>query len=159
MKKKTLSEIKNSKPFEFNDIFVYLSVTCAVLILLFVFVFFPSAKKHEGFNVLMGNKTVLSYYLDKKEVELSPEYQDKILVEETEEKTTVTIYTNEDNSAFNVIVFNKTDGTAKMLDANCGGKDCVSFPPLQNSGVIYCDPHFVKILPIGASGFIPPVTG
>ena len=159
MKKKTLSRIKSSKPFEFNDVFIYLSIIFAVLVLLFIFVFFPSTKKYDGFNVQVGNKTILTYSIDQKEVNVSLEYKDKILIDETEEQITVTIYLSQDKSAFNVIVFDKIAGYAKMLDANCGGKDCVAFPPLQNSGVIYCDPHDVKILPIGASGFIPPVTG
>ena len=159
MKRKNQSELKSAKMFEFNDVFIYSAILLVVLILFFSFVIFPAKATGVGFEVFKGEKVALTYYSDSKSVKISPEFQNLIAIEEKETQIDVTIFVDESKTSFNVITFSKEKGDAKITKSTCHSKDCTLFPAVKNSGVIYCDPHGVKIVPIGSGGFTPPVTG
>ena len=56
---------------------------------------------------------------------------------------------NDGDGGFNVIYIDKTARTAKIVDANCKGKDCAYFAPIDdNNKIIYCSPHGLRVEPL-----------
>ena len=152
-----LSKIKQSKPFEFSDIFVYCALILALALLFLFFVILPASSVSKGFNLFIdGNKVDVYYYgTDKVEI-CNDNYLDLITYDKSTNQ--ITVFVDGDKTHFNVITVDNANKTAKITDANCSqSKDCVSTPTLGVA--IVCAPHKLKITPIGDDGFTPPVTG
>lgn len=154
---KILNRIKVRKPFEFNDIFIYLFILALVSVLFICFVITPSLSNANGFSIHVGQDKIFSLDYSSGEYEISKDYLDKIIVDQ--EKSTITIFFD-DQSSFNLVEYNLKEKWVKMLDSACSkSKDCVYEPKISSSGMIYCAPHDLKILPIGEFSPTPPVIG
>ncbi|MDE6356623.1 MAG: NusG domain II-containing protein [Clostridia bacterium] len=52
------------------------------------------------------------------------------------------------NGGYNVIEIDKAERSVKITEADCGKRDCVYTAAItDNSGMIYCSPHKLRILP------------
>ncbi|MDE5729708.1 MAG: NusG domain II-containing protein [Clostridia bacterium] len=52
------------------------------------------------------------------------------------------------NGGYNVIEIDKAERSVKVTEADCGKRDCVYTAAItDNSGMIYCSPHKLRILP------------
>lgn len=157
MKIDKFAKIKQSKPFEIGDVFVYFALFLALLFLFIFFVIVPSTTVSNGFNIFIdGNKVAVYHYGSNKVDICNDNYLNLINYDAT--KKTITVYSDSNKTAYNVIAVDDANKTAKIIDANCStSKDCVSTPSLGVA--IVCAPHKLKITPIGDGGFTPPVTG
>ena len=91
---------------------------------------------------------------------MEKDFSDFVLLTETDDGYTLTIYTSNDKTGFNVIFINTKESSVKIIESTCSvSKDCVYSPAISNSGAIYCAPHGIKIIPNGTSGNIPPIVG
>ncbi len=154
---KILNTLKVRKPFEFNDIFIYLFILSLVAVLFICFVITPSLADVKGFSICVGQEEIFSLDYSSGKYEISNDYLDKIIVDQ--KKSTITIFF-EDESNFNLVQYSLKEKWVKMLDSACSkSKDCVYEPKISRSGMIYCAPHDLKILPIGEFSPTPPVIG
>ena len=156
MKDEKFKELKESKTFEIGDILVYSALFILLLVLFVFFVITPSAKTPDGFNIFLDGKKIAVYRYDDGLNIINDDYLN--LISYNRDKKSITVYVDDAKTEYNVITVDITNKTAKVTDANCSqSKDCVHTPPLGSA--IVCAPHKLKITPIGASGFTPPVTG
>lgn len=146
---------KNRKPFERGDIFLYSSVLILIIILLCVFVIFPKQEDSAGFKVYKGESLVLTYTYEK-ELTISPTWQNKVTYNQND--CTITIFL--DGGEFNRLIINESNNSVKMIESTCSeSKDCVHSPAISYSGIIYCAPHDLKVLPLNKTTNAPPSVG
>ena len=158
MKKSLFKRIKTSSLFYKKDIFLYLFVCVFVLALFFGFVFFADASTPDGFKAIKGGQTVFSFNFDKNDLTVSQDFTNLVKVENSQNLITVTVYTDDKYTDYNVVEIDKVNLTAKVTDSTCSiSKDCVRSPKIKGNGAIYCAPHDLKI--VGLGGFVPPVSG
>jgi hypothetical protein len=156
---KTNTKIKNSL-FRKADIIIYVALTIVVSLLLVFFVFLPMNKHTSGFIVSVEGKTCLTYRFQGDILSIEGEFTSKVDVKEVDGGYQITVYHSQDKSSYNQIYIDVNNKTAKVTESSCSvSKDCVHTPSISNSGVIYCAPHALKILPIESDGFIPPSVG
>ena len=159
LKIKNHSQIKQNKPFEINDIFIYLIVIVSLFILFLSFVILPQKTQSNGFVVYKGQELVFTFYNDSSKVVVQDNFSSLVKIEQVQDGLTVKVFTDENLNAFNLVFINVNDRFAKMLDSTCSqSKDCVHSPSINDFGMIYCAPHELKIVPLGQND-IPPWTG
>lgn len=158
MKRRDNLSLKNSKPFEFNDLFIYITIAFIVLVLFSLFVFFPKHANSDGFTVYKGKTEILTFYY--KDCVIDNKSNLTVENKSTDNGVYITIYHTKDKKSFNVLFVNTIQKTVVMHDSTCSNsKDCTHSPAIQNNGAIYCAPHDLKIVPIGSNGKVPPTTG
>lgn len=152
-------KIKAQKPFEIFDFIAYAVTAVFVTVLFFAFVVIPTHSAAEGFKVLIDNVTVLVFKYDDNSMTVTPSFTDT--VEYDNEAHTLTIYTDEEKSDYNVLYVDAQARSVKMIDANCShSKDCVYFRPVtSDAGFIYCAPHKLTVLPLSSTAKTVPITG
>ncbi len=159
MKRKDLNSIKQTKPFMKGDILIYSLLFLLVVVLFFAFVLFPKSNDSKGFCVYKNDKTVLYYYFNNNTLTISKDFENLVEKSTVQDGFTLTIYTNNNRNDFNVLYVNTQTASVKVVDSTCSvSKDCTSFPALTDKGLIYCNPHGLKISPLS---FTPsdPITG
>lgn len=158
MKRKDFLSLKKAKPFEFNDLFIYLIIIIMVTVLFFAFVIFPKNKANDGFKVYKNGVEVLTFYYDEQTLIVKDGFNVK--KERSDGGVYLTVYHSKDLSSFNKLYINLSDDTVVMVDSTCSNsKDCTHTPAIKSVGAIYCAPHDLKIAPINSDGKVPPTTG
>lgn len=158
MKKQTVNEIKNSKPFNKVDVLVYVTLLLIVFALFAAFVFSPAKKDVEGFIVEQDGKTVLTYTLSDKNYVVSSEFAESVEITDGENGVYFKIY--QSNGTKYNIVYIDFDGYADVTESNCStSADCVHSPAITNSGAIVCVPNSLKVSPINGNYSDQPVVG
>ena len=144
MSLKKVTQVKKDRGFKIFDLIVY-GVIIVLIAVLFISLFATSDRSPlSGVRVCVDNRAVFGYDFEKDEYEI---LSDKVAVENGADKLTVTVTPHSGEK--NVIVINKKRGTVKMTEANCHGKDCKYMPEIKdNSGIIYCSPHKLRIEPL-----------
>lgn len=149
--------MRSSKLFYKGDLLIYLALSVMLLALFFALVIFPASKSSSGFEICRANDTILTYVDGKFSVD--EKFSSLVQIKSVEKGFEVTIYTDQAQTHYNVLLFDKKQSTAKVIESNCSlSKDCTYIPAIKNSGTIYCAPHDLKIQPIN-SDFTPPVAG
>lgn len=147
MKKNIYTKIKAYKPFEFNDIFLYSFILLLVVVLFLCFVILPQTKQAVGFSIEINDKNIFSFDYSTYEYIIETDYSNYIDIDK--ERNTITIYLNDERTEFNRLVFNTDKKVVKMLESTCSKtKDCLYEPEISKTGIIYCAPHKLKVLPI-----------
>ncbi|MBQ9734608.1 MAG: hypothetical protein IJV95_01995 [Clostridia bacterium] len=158
MKTKDYISLKKAKPFEFNDLFIYLAVAITVVALFLAFVIFPDGNKNDGFCVYKGKTQVLTFYYDGKLLDVNEQFF--IQQDDVKNGIYLTVYHTQDKNSYNKLYIDLIAKSVVMVDSTCSNsKDCTHSPAIKNSGAIYCAPHDLKIVPIDGDGRIPPTTG
>ena len=158
MKRKDFLSLKKAKPFEFNDLFIYLAVIITVTVLFLAFVILPKNKTSDGFKVYKNGVQVLTFYYGDQSLIVNDGFNVK--KEQVDGGVYLTVYHSEDLSSFNKLYINLADKSVVMQDSTCSNsKDCTHTPAIKNVGAIYCAPHDLKIAPINSDGKVPPTTG
>ena len=159
LKRDYFNSIKVRKPFEVLDIFVYSFLLLIVFVLFLCFIILPQAKNAEGFFICLEEKQVCSFNYSTNEFMVFEEFSGK--VDFDKENSTITIFLNNDKTKFNKVAFNKDKKVVKMIESTCSiSKDCVFEPEISKTGIIFCAPHNLKILPInGDFSPSPPIIG
>lgn len=159
MKSTILDKIKDKKPFEFNDIFIYLSLLVIVALLFLFFIILPQNNNPKGFKILIDNREVLTFDYQSEYCSFLEDYSNQIEIDEN--KNQITIFHNQEKNSYNVIKYDTVKGSVKMFDSTCSNtKDCVYEMAISINGAIYCAPHDLLIIPItNNSASKPPVLG
>ena len=139
------------KPFLLGDIFVYLTVALLVLALFTSFFFLSKDRESKGFIVSLSGKTVFTYDLDNDKFKVENEFSKNLSIEQSKGGYIVTVLINEED--YNKIFIDKEHSEISVVESTCKKEYCVHSPAIGKKGAIYCDPHGLKIMPIGADGF------
>lgn len=159
MRNNIFNNIKVRKPFEVIDIFIYLFLLIVVFVLFLCFVILPHLESAEGFLIAKNGNTIVNFDYSSGKYSVDSEFKKLVVVDEN--SCTITVYTNEQKSEYNVIVFDREKKVVKMLDSTCSStKDCIYEPEISVNGMIFCAPHDLKVLPLN-DNFSPtsPVIG
>ena len=143
MSLKKIEQVKADNGFKIWDLVIY-GVVLALTAVLFVVIFTTrNTDPLTGVEITVRGEIVFEYEFGGR----PKSHSEKITIDENDKGITVTVST--DNGGLNIVYINKSAKTVKMHDANCKGKQCIHFAAIKNnSGVIICDPHGVKIEPI-----------
>ena len=155
MFRKTLKDIKNAKPFSAHDLILYAVVVIVTALSLLLFFTVNKPKDLLGFDFYSDNVLVATYRFSDDEFSVKQEFSDKFLFD----GDTITCFTNDDKTDYNIVFIDKLNKIAMVKDANCHGKDCLKLSANQNGGVIYCAPHKLKVVLNVYSGNVDPVIG
>ena len=143
MSLKKIEQVKADRGFKIWDLIIYALVLLAVAAL-FISIFVTRDKSPlRGIRVVVVNQTVFEYDFESGEKKISDESKVEI-AEETSESLKVIIRPH--SGEYNTVVINKS-GSVKVTEANCRRRDCTIDEIKDNSGVIFCLSHSVKIEP------------
>lgn len=143
MSLKKVQQVKADRGFKIFDLIVYGAIALLVAALFIAVFASRDTSPVEGIRVYAGGTAVFEYDFGKGSYTVLGE---SVTVTDGE-VLTVKIDTA---GGCNVLEINKAERTAKMAEADCRGQDCVHTPAIKdNSGIIYCSPHGIKIVPFG----------
>ena len=138
---KKIEQVKRDRGFKLFDIIIYGAVILIVAVLFIVLFTTRDTSSLTGVRITVKAEVVFEY-----EFGGTLKYSDGVTVEEDGNGITVTIQTDGDK---NVVFIDKSKKTAKMIEANCKGKQCMYFAVMNdNSDFIYCSPHGLKVEPL-----------
>lgn len=150
MSLKTVENVKRDKGFRLPDLIVYCALIAIIALSFILWFSLRNSDPLTGVYIVFRDETIFEYDFEDGVISANESY---ITVEVDGSKTTVHIKTDYGE---NYLVLE--DNRANMVDADCGG-ECVYMTPISdNSGVIYCAPHYLKVLPMGYEvddGYIP----
>lgn len=159
--KMLIKRLKNSKPFCKSDIIIYAFIALVIALLFLFFIIIPArAEKNSstGFIIEQNKNTILTYAYKDQTFKIEQDFIDYVKIEKNESGFTITIYSNDEHTEYNIISVDNTTKTVKMADTNCRSELC-KYMHASDNGIIYCAPRALKISLIGSSGFTPAVTG
>ncbi len=154
-----VDKIKSSKPFKLWDILIY-SLILALIALMFIAIFVIAPKKDiTGFKITLNDTTVVDYSFNDNSILINSDFRDRIKYNQT--SNTITVYTNEQKTEYNIISFSLENKTVWISESNCSdSKDCVHFEPISSGEqIIYCLPHNLKVVSTGGKVNNTPSTG
>lgn len=151
--KKSLTEIRNSKPFYPFDLIIYCALTLTVAIAVLAVFFVGKTAENLGVYILLDNETVAEYRFSDNKFTIKSGFESHFSVEDCG------IYFYPDGNSgedYNLIILDGENKTVYIKEATCAGHDCEKQKITENGGFIYCAPHKLKIVPIKISD---PVSG
>lgn len=139
-----VEQVKADKGFKIWDLIIYGAVIVIVAVLFITIFAVRDTSPFRGIRVVYVNDVIYEYDFENgREVSRNEKYVE--ITENDDGKLILKVNTG--GGDYNVIQINK-NGSVKMIEANCGKKDCVYTPELKdNNGIIYCSPHRLKIIP------------
>lgn len=141
MSLKKIKQVKEDKGFKIFDLVIYGAILLAVAAMFIAVFATRNGDPLTGVRIYYSAETVFEY-----EFGGEPVYSDCVSVEETDAGLTVTVTVAEGK---NVLYIDKQAKTAKMAEADCNGKQCTYFAAISdNNGLIYCNPHKLRIEPL-----------
>ncbi len=147
MSLKKVAEVKKGRIFKIWDILVY-GILFLIIAVMFIVVFAAKdTSPLHGICVYIDNSPVFEYDFVNGESAVLKNDGCVEIVSEDGEKLTVKFYYGEN---YNVVEIDKIAISVTVTDADCGSKDCTYMRAIvDNSGIIYCSPHRLKIVPVG----------
>ena len=141
MNLKKVKEVKKDKGFKLFDLIIY-GVIAVFVAVLFTVIFTTQNKTPiAGVRICVAAEVVFEY-----EFGGEPSYKDGLDVEENGNSLTVTVHAD---NGYNKVYIDKLTKTVKVIEADCRGKQCMYFAPIENnSQLIYCSPHALRIEPL-----------
>lgn len=151
MSLKTVERVRRDRGFRFPDLIVY-GVLAMIIALSFILWFtLRDGDELTGICVYFRDERIFEYDFDGGKVVYAD--GDLVTVEQSGGETVVNVSTEHGK---NTLVINGR--SAKMRSADCGGECTYMYPITDNGGVIYCAPHYLRVVPKGYSeedGYIP----
>ena len=143
MSLKKVNQVKADKGFKIFDLIIY-GVVIALVVVLFVVIFFTSDNSPlKGIRIYVRNEIAYEYDFDKGQRTLNGNFTE--IVSQNDDEVILRINTGDGD--YNIVRIDRK-GSVKVTEANCGKNDCVYTPEIKNSsGVIYCSPHRLRIVP------------
>lgn len=153
MSLKKIKQVKVDKGFKIFDLIVY---GCVVLLVIAMFVAVFATRdtgELKGIRIYSDNVLVFEYDFENKV------YNDVLKNGKTEiisDFNGLTVKIKYGEKGYNTVrIENKT---VRVIEADCATKDCMYMKPVKDkSGMIYCSPHRLRIIPYefdGDDGFI-----
>ena len=141
MSLKKVYELKKDKGFKLFDLIIYGGVVVLAAALLLSVFLTRNDDPLTGVRVYVAGTVVFTYEFDGELTGRS----ESVEVAEDGRGITLTVHTD---GGYNVIYIDKTARTVKVTDADCRGKQCMYFAAIDdNNGLIYCNPHSLRIEP------------
>lgn len=156
VKNKERQNTDKIKPFLFGDAIIYLIIAVCIIALLLSFFFLSKNKELSGFTFSLNGKTILTYDIKEDRFDIAEGFNDSIVIEKKDGGYQITIYSKEKTQS-NTAFIDKTSKSVRVTKSTCKKDYCVHSPAITSDGVIYCDPHGLKIAPIGAGGHSGPI--
>lgn len=144
MSLKKTQQLKNDRGFKPADLIIY-GIIVLLVAAAFIWVFASrDSAPLSGFTVYVGNTRVFEYDFTRNKYAVLP--ADGVEVE-TEEGANLTV-TVRQAAGYNVLEVDVSAKSVRVVQADCGRGDCVFTPAVRdNSGIIYCSPHRLRIVP------------
>ena len=153
MVKKSVSTIRNSKPFYPFDVIIYFALILAVTCMLFAVFFADNSAENLGVYILFDNETAAEYRFSDDKFTIKSGFESHFSVEDYG----IYFYPDENSrEQYNIIILDGENKTVYVKKATCAGHDCEKQKITTSGGFIYCAPHKLKIVPIKLSD---PVSG
>ena len=149
MSLKKVESVKADKGFKLPDLIVY-GVIILLVAVLFIAVFATrNTDPFQGVKVYVNQQAVMSYDFNKGGLK-GLEVTAKDGSVEVPESVTDSVFTVKVNvgDGYNVIRIDQSARSVKIIEANCGTRDCVHTRAVENNnGIIFCSPHRLRIIP------------
>ena len=147
-----LRQVKSDRAFRRFDLIVY-GIVLLFVVILFILVFTLTDSSHlKGVRVFVDGKAIFSYTFENDEYETSGE---GVEVENSQSKLVITVSAG---GGYNKIVIDKRARKARVFEADCRAKTCTYMHLNDNSDVIHCAQHKLRVEPLDYSpdgGYIP----
>lgn len=143
MSLKKLDDVRADKGFKIFDLVIYAAIIVAIAAIFLAVFLTRDTGGLSGFEIYREGKLIYSFSFDGGET-----FCDNNFVETERGEGSLTIKITA-GSGKNTAVADLNARTVRMTEANCSThKDCVYTPAIRdNSGVIICSPHGIKIVP------------
>ena len=147
MSLKKIEQVKADKGFKIFDVVVY-GLIAVLVVALFIAVFVTRDDSPlSGIRVYSKGVAVFEYNFEKDEYK---QLSDDVKTEVTDKDGVLTVKITAD-VGYNVLEIKKS-GSVKVTAADCRSLDCIYSPAIKdNSGIIYCSPHGLRIVPYNYS--------
>ena len=143
MSLKKIEQVKADKGFKIFDLIVYAVIIVSVAVAFTVLFTVRDDSPLSGIRVYAKGAAVFEYTFSDGKYKILGDAAD-IEVDDGDGILAVKITTD---AGFNEIEINKS-GRVKVTDADCKNKDCVySLEIKDNSGIIFCSPHGLRVVP------------
>lgn len=142
MSEKTLENVKKDKGFQVFDLILY-GVVVLIIAVSFIAIFATKDKSPlKGVCVYLEEKEVFKYDFENDSYEIAEGYN----VEVSDKGSSLQVRISTEDG-YNLIEIEKK-GIVRIKEADCHGRDCVYSPAISDSsGIIFCSPHRLKIVP------------
>lgn len=160
LNKTRYEKLKSNKPFSVGDIYIYLGLILVIFALFLSIIIIPNSKKTDGFVIYKGEKKILTYYYENDLEKIEDDFLALVQIENADNGKLISIFSDSEKTEYNIVFVNSKEQTVKMHDSTCSiSKDCTISPKISNSGMIYCAPHEIKIVPLNNENNLPLWTG
>lgn len=148
MSLKKVTEVKADKGFKIRDLAVYGAVILIIAVIFIAVFVTRDTSPLKGVKIYTDEVLVFEYNFTNGEYKnYAPQ---SVILSDSEEssaenslKIKITA-----NGGYNVVEINTKERAVKVTEADCGKRDCVYTAAITNSsGMIYCSPHKLRILP------------
>ena len=141
MSLKKVEQVKKDRGFKLFDLIIYGAILAAVIVTFIAVYVTRDTSELSGIRVYAKAEIVFEY-----DFSSASSFSEGVEVKEDGDTITVTVNLDGD---LNVFKIDKSKHTVKMTEANCHGKHCVYSREISNnSSIIYCSPHGLKIEPM-----------
>lgn len=147
MSLKKVEQAKQDKGFRKGDLVVY-GVLALLIAATFLALFLVrDTSPLQGIDVYIDNELVLEYSFEEDAPKISSGTDCAEIVRNDGEMLVIRFSCG---GGYNVVEIDKTLRSVAVTDADCASKECVAMRNItDNSGIIYCSPHRLMILPGG----------
>lgn len=147
---KKIEQVKKDRGFKLFDIIIYGAIIVTVAVLFIVLFTTRDTSSLTGVKISVRAEVVFEYAFegtDPEEKEIKCNDGTVVTISHDGDKGIVVTISHDGDK--NEVYIDKDKKTVKMSDANCKGKHCMYFAPMDNnSDFIYCSPHGVKVEPL-----------
>lgn len=143
-----IDKIKADKGFKLADLIIYAAIA-VIIVAVFLAVFLTrDSGELSGISVSVNDNEIFTYSFSSRKYEVLDD--ERIgQIEENDEILYIEIFCDK---GYNVLKIDIADGVVSISDADCRGGDCLYQKIENNSGMIYCSPHRLRVVPYGFDG-------
>lgn len=147
MSLKKVGEAKKDRGFKIWDLLVY-GIVVVIIAVMFIVVFAAKdTSPLQGVCIYIDNSPVFEYDFINGDYSILDDGCVEIISDDSDKLTANFHFKGE---GFNTVEIDKVSVSVTVTDADCGSKDCTYMRDIvDNSGIIYCSPHRLKIIPVG----------
>lgn len=150
MSLKKVESVKKDKGFKLPDLIVYGIIILLVAAMLIAVFTTRNKDPFQGVRVYVNQSEVMSYNFNKgglNGLEITASYN-SVEAPQSVENSVFTVTVRVGEEGYNVIEFDLSARSVKVIEANCSTRDCVHTRAVDsNNGIIFCSPHRLRIVP------------
>ena len=150
MSLKKVESVKSDKGFKLADLIIYGAIILLVAALFIAVFATRNTDPFQGVKVYVNQQAVLSYDFNKgglKGLEVTAK-DGSVEVPEGVVGDIFTVKVRVGEEGYNIIRIDQSARSVKIIEANCGTRDCVHTRAIENNnGIIFCSPHRLRIIP------------